>query len=166
MGYYDQTDHRSGYPADSGHSRAVDSPRNFSKVDVQEALRKMTGGRGPDRCIDCGGMEAVSEGLDYYYDKAKQFVRLESDRPIGLREAILACRKGGTVSIIGVYGGLVDSIPMGAAMNKALTFRMGQQHGQRYIPRLLEHLQKGELTSRFMLTYKMSLDEGMKGYDL
>lgn len=139
---------------------------DFSKVDIQEALREMTGGRGPDRCIDCVGMEAVSEGLDYYYDKTKQFVRLESDRPIVLREAILACRKGGTVSIIGVYGGLVDSIPMGAAMNKALTFRMGQQHGQRYIPRLLEHLQKGELNSGFMLTHKMSLDEGMKGYDL
>ncbi|MCX6212968.1 hypothetical protein [Spirosoma sp.] len=83
-----------------------------------------------------------------------------------LREAILACRKSGTVSVIGVYGGLVDSIPMGAAMNKALTFRMGQQHGQRYISRLLDHLQKGELTSRFMLTHKMSLDKGMKGYDL
>ena len=139
---------------------------DFSKVDIHEALRELTGGRGPDRCIDCVGMEAVSEGLDYYYDKAKQYVRLESDRPIVLREAIMACRKGGTVSIVGVYGGLIDSVPMGAAMNKALTFRMGQQHGQRYIPRLLEHLQKGQLNSSFLLTHKMSLDEGMKGYDL
>jgi len=146
------------------HSKA--ETLDFSKVDIQEALREMTGGRGPDRCIDCVGMEAVSNGFAYYYDKAKQYVRLENDRPIVLRDAIMACRKGGTVSIVGVYSGFVDSIPMGAAMNKALTFKMGQQHSQKYIPILLEHMQKGELDPSFLFTHKMSLDDGMKGYDL
>ncbi|WP_128543732.1 zinc-dependent alcohol dehydrogenase [Larkinella soli] len=139
---------------------------DFSQVNIQEALREMTGGRGPDSCIDAVGMEAVSEGLDYYYDKAKQFVRLETDRPIVLREAIVACRKGGTVSIVGVYGGLIDAVPMGAAMNKALTFRMGQQHSQKYIPQLLEHLQSGKLDPSFLLTHRMTLDQGMLGYDM
>ncbi|GAB3902877.1 zinc-dependent alcohol dehydrogenase [Larkinella knui] len=139
---------------------------DFSKVNLQEALREMTGGRGPDRCIDCVGMEAVSDSFAYYYDKAKQYVRLESDRPLVLRDAIMACRKGGTVSIVGVYGGLVDSIPMGAAMNKALTFKMGQQHSQKYIPELFDHMQNGRLDPSFLFTQKMSLDDGMKGYDL
>lgn len=147
---------------DHGKAEILD----FSKVRLQEALREMTGGRGPDRCIDCVGMEAVSDSFAYYYDKAKQYVRLESDRPLVLRDAILACRKGGTVSIVGVYGGLVDSIPMGAAMNKGLTFKMGQQHSQKYIPELLDHMQQGRLDPSFLFTHKMSLDDGMKGYDL
>ena len=138
---------------------------SIDEVDIQEALKEMTGGRGPDRCIDAVGMEAVSSSPQYYYDKAKQWVRLENDRPIVLREAIKACRKGGTISIIGVYGGFVDSIPMGAAMNKALTFRMGQMHAQKYIPRLLDYVANGQVDTSDLLTYKMPLEEGQRGYN-
>lgn len=139
---------------------------SIDDVDIQEALREMTGGRGPDRCIDAVGMEAVSSSPQYYYDKAKQWVRLENDRPIVLRDAIKACRKGGTISIVGVYGGFVDKIPMGAAMNKALTFRMGQMHAQKYIPRLLDYVANGDVDTSDLLTYKMPLEQGQHGYDL
>jgi threonine dehydrogenase-like Zn-dependent dehydrogenase len=139
---------------------------DYEQVNVREALREMTGGRGPDACIDAVGMEAHGTGIDYAYDRVKQAVRLESDRPTALREAVLACRKGGTVSIVGVYGGLIDKFPMGAAMNKSLTFRMGQQHGQKYIPRLLSHLRRGEIDPSHLITHRMRLDEGQRGYDL
>ncbi|WP_437485189.1 zinc-dependent alcohol dehydrogenase [Sorangium sp. So ce1014] len=139
---------------------------NCDEVDVREALRDMTGGRGPDACIDAVGMEAHGRGLEYAYDRVKQAMRLETDRPFVLREAIMACRKGGTVSIVGVYGGLIDKFPIGAAMNKGLVFRMGQQHGQRYIPRLLEHLERGEIDPSFLVTHPMSLEEGPRGYKL
>lgn len=139
---------------------------NYEKVDIQEALKEMTGGRGPDACIDAVGMEAHSNNLDYYYDKAKQKARLQTDRPIVLREAIYACKKGGTLSVVGVYGGLIDKFPMGAAMNKGLTFRMGQMHAQKYIPRLLDHLQKGEVDPSFILTHKWSLDAAPEGYEM
>lgn len=118
---------------------------DYEKVDVLEALKEMTGGRGPDHCIDAVGMEAHTTGIEQFYDCAKQMVRLHTDRPAVLRQAIMACRKGGTVSIVGVYGGVVDKFPMGAAMNKALTFKMGQMHAQRYIPRLLEYIQREEI---------------------
>ncbi len=137
---------------------------NYEDVDILEALKEMTGGRGPDRCIDAVGMEAHSPGLDYVYDRVKQAVRLETDRPTVLRQAILACRKGGTLSIVGVYGGFVDKLPMGAAMNKGLTFRMGQQHGQRYIPKLLDLIAGGAVDPSYLLTHKMSLESGPKGY--
>jgi threonine dehydrogenase-like Zn-dependent dehydrogenase len=139
---------------------------DYAQVDIQEALRELTGGRGPDACIDAVGMEAEGTGLMYAYDRVKQALRLQSDRPLVLREAILACRKGGTVSIAGVYGGLGDKIPLGALMNKALVIRTGQQHGQRYIPRLLEHMQRGELDVSYLLTHRMCLDDGPRGYRL
>lgn len=151
---------------EAARSRSKAETLDFSKVDIQDALKEMTGGRGPDRCIDAVGMEAVSNDLQYYYDKAKQWVRLENDRPIVLREAIKACRKGGTISIVGVYGGLVDSIPMGAAMNKGLTFRMGQMHAQKYIPRLLDYVASGQADTSDLLTYKMPLEQGQRGYDM
>ncbi|MDI1450745.1 zinc-dependent alcohol dehydrogenase [Polyangium sp. 6x1] len=138
---------------------------DYEQVDVREALREMTGGRGPDACIDCVGMEAHGTGVDYAYDRVKQAVRLETDRPTVLRQAILACRKGGTVSIMGVYGGFVDKFPMGAAMNKGLTLKMGQQHGQRYIPRLLEHIRKGELDPSYLITHRSLLANGQMAYD-
>ncbi|MDI1480787.1 zinc-dependent alcohol dehydrogenase [Polyangium sp. y55x31] len=138
---------------------------DYEQVDVREALREMTGGRGPDACIDCVGMEAHGTGIDYAYDRVKQAVRLETDRPTVLRQAILACRKGGTVSIMGVYGGFVDKFPMGAAMNKGLTLKMGQQHGQRYIPRLLEHIRKGELDPSYLITHRARLADGQQAYD-
>lgn len=139
---------------------------NYEEVDIQEALKEMTGGRGPDRCIDAVGMEAHSPGLDYTYDKVKQTLRLESDRPIVLREAIVACRKGGTLSIVGVYGGFIDKFPMGAAMNKGLTLRMGQMHAQKYIPTLLDHIKNGEVDPSYLLTHKFPLERGPEGYKL
>jgi threonine dehydrogenase-like Zn-dependent dehydrogenase len=139
---------------------------DYSRVDIYDALQAMTGGRGPDVCIDAVGMEAdgADSGVDYWYDRTKQALRLETDRPRVLRQMIESCRKGGTLSIVGVYGGLIDKFPMGAAMNKGLTFRMGQQHGQRYAKRLFEHIRKGELDTSFLLTHKWSLDDGPRGY--
>ncbi|WP_299759334.1 zinc-dependent alcohol dehydrogenase [uncultured Pontibacter sp.] len=139
---------------------------NYEKVDVLEALKEMTGGRGPDRCIDAVGMEAHTTGVEEYYDKAKQALRLQTDRPAVLRQAIMACRKGGTVSIVGVYGGLIDKFPMGAAMNKALTFRMGQMFAQKYIPELLNVVSEGKVDPSYMLTHKWTLDQGPEGYKM
>ena len=139
---------------------------NYEQVDVLEALREMTGGRGPDACIEAVGMEVHGAGPQYVYDRAKQALRLQSDRAVAVREAILACRKGGTVSIVGVFGGVVDKFPLGAAMNKALVFRMAQQHGQRYIPMLLERMTRGEIDPSYLATHQMPLDEGPRGYDM
>lgn len=138
---------------------------DFSSVDVSEALREMTGGRGPDRCIDCVGMEAESTGVEHAYDKAKHMLML-SERISVLRQAIYCCRKGGTVSVMGVYGALIDKFPMGAVVNKALTLRSGQQHGQRYVRRLFEHIERGELDPSFLLTHPMPLEDGPKGYEM
>lgn len=139
---------------------------NYEHVDIVEALDDLTGGRGPDRCIDAVGMESHGTGLSYKYDKVKQSVRLTTDRTNVLRQAIYACRKGGTVSVVGVYGGLIDKFPMGAAMNKALTLRMGQMHGQRYIPRLLEHVAEGKVDPTFLLTHRWPLEHGPQGYEM
>jgi threonine dehydrogenase-like Zn-dependent dehydrogenase len=135
-------------------------------VEILEALKDLTGGRGPDCCIDAVGMEASGSGFGYAYDKAKQWARIENDRPLVLRDAIMACRKGGTVSIVGVYSGFADKIPMGAAMNKALTFRMGQMHGPKYIPTLLDHVQNRDVDPSFLVTHKMGLHQGQQGYDM
>ncbi|MEH0939048.1 zinc-dependent alcohol dehydrogenase [Micromonospora psammae] len=139
---------------------------NYAETDVLEALREMTAGRGPDACIEAVGMEAHDVGPIYAYDKAKQTARLQSDRPTSVRQAIMACRKGGTVSIVGVYGGLVDKFPLGAAMNKALVLRMGQMHAQRYIPMLLDRLAAGEIDPGYLATHPMSLEEGVRGYEI
>ncbi|AKD03883.1 zinc-dependent alcohol dehydrogenase [Pontibacter korlensis] len=139
---------------------------NYEKVDVLEALKEMTGGRGPDRCIDAVGMEAHTTGVEQYYDRAKQTLRMQSERPAVLRQAIMACRKGGTVSIVGVYGGLIDKFPMGAAMNKALTFRMGQMFAQKYIPQLLDIVAEGQVDPSYLLTHKWTLDQGPEGYKM
>jgi threonine dehydrogenase-like Zn-dependent dehydrogenase len=109
-------------------------------------------------------MEAHSSGPQYLYDQLKQQLRMETDRPIALREAIYHCRKGGTVFVLGVFGGLVDKFPMGAVMNKGLTLRGAQQHGHRYIPMLLERMERGELVTEHLATHIMPLDEGPKGY--
>jgi threonine dehydrogenase-like Zn-dependent dehydrogenase len=123
----------------------------------------MTGGRGPDACIDAVGMEAHGEGLGYAYDRAKQALRLESDRGQALRQAIMACRKGGVVSVMGVYG-LMDKFPIGVIMNKGLTVRSAQQHGQKYVPRLLDHVAKGELDPSYLATHRFTLEEAPRGY--
>ncbi|MGI4840268.1 MAG: zinc-dependent alcohol dehydrogenase [Janthinobacterium lividum] len=137
---------------------------NYETTNVHEALLEMTGGRGPDRCVDCVGMEAHGTEVDYLYDKTKQMLRLHTERGTVLRQAIRACRKGGTVSIVGVYGGLLDKFPMGAIVNKALTLRAGQQPGQRYANRLFDHILKGELDTAFLLTHPMNLEDAVQGY--
>ncbi|NJS10623.1 MAG: glutathione-dependent formaldehyde dehydrogenase [Microcoleus sp. CSU_2_2] len=139
---------------------------NYEEIDAGEAVTEMTGGRGPDACIDAVGMEAHGTGLDALYDKAKQAVRLESDRPTALRQVILACRKGGTVSIPGVYGGFVDKVPLGAAFNKGLTMKMGQTHVQRYLRPLLDRVQKGEIDPSFVITHRMNLSEAPHAYEI
>lgn len=139
---------------------------NYEEMDAGEAVTEMTGGRGPDSCIDAVGMEAHGTGLDALYDKAKQAVRLESDRPTALRQVILACRKGGTVSIPGVYGGFVDKVPLGAAFNKGLTMKMGQTHVHRYLRPLLDRVQKGEIDPSFVITHRMKLDEAPHAYEI
>jgi threonine dehydrogenase-like Zn-dependent dehydrogenase len=139
---------------------------DYTAVDnVLEVLKDMTGGRGPDACIEAVGMEAHGEGLDYLYDKVKQALRLETDRGQALRESIMACRKGGTLAILGVYG-VMDKFPTGVMMNKGLTIRTAQQHGQKYVPRLLEHVSRGELDPSFMITHRMSLEEAPRGYEI
>lgn len=138
---------------------------DYSKVDsVLEELKEMTGGRGPDACIEAVGMEAHSDGAQYAYDRVKQALRMETDRGSALREAILACRKGGTLSILGVYG-VMDKFPLGVIMNKGLTVRTAQQHGQKYVPRLLEHAQNGKFDLSFLATHHFSLEDSPQGYE-
>jgi threonine dehydrogenase-like Zn-dependent dehydrogenase len=139
---------------------------NYEEVDAGEALKEMTGGRGPDACIDAVGMEAHGMGLEGFYDKAKQAVRLETDRPHVLRQMIVSCAKGGTLSIMGVYAGFLDKMPMGAAMNKGLTFRMGQMFGQKYIPMLVDRVQKGEIDPSVVFTHHLPLEEAKQGYEI
>jgi threonine dehydrogenase-like Zn-dependent dehydrogenase len=137
---------------------------NYEETDLLSALKEMTGGRGPDACIDAVGMEAHTPGLIGAYDRAKQAVRLETDRPIALREAIMACRNGGTVSVIGVYGGLIDKFPAGSMMNRSITIRTGQCHVQRYLKPLLERIQNGEIDPSFVITHHMPLNQAPEGY--
>lgn len=148
--------------------KAGAEPLDVSRVDIHDALMAMTGGRGPDVCIDAVGMEADDDSgsVQRLYDRTRQALRLETDRAMVLRQMIRACRKGGTLSIVGVYGGLIDKFPMGAAMNKGLTFRMGQQHGQAYVKRLFDHIAKGELDPSYLMTHPMALDDGPEGYRL
>ena len=128
------------------------------------ALKDETAGRGPDACIDAVGLEAHGHGALAIYDRVKHAVRLETDRPTALRQAIQACRKGGTVSIPGVYGGLVDKFPLGAAFSKGLKIRMGQTHVQRYMPALLETILAGEIDPAEIVTHRLPLDEAPSGY--
>jgi len=140
-------------------------PLNYENVDsVVEAIIEMTGGRGPDSCIDAVGMEAHGSGLDGWYDWSKQQVMSQTDRPTALRQVIQACRKGGTVSIPGVYGGIIDKMPIGAAFNKGLTLRMGQTHVQRYMAPLLQRIEKGEIDPSYIITHRITLDEVPDAY--
>jgi threonine dehydrogenase-like Zn-dependent dehydrogenase len=140
---------------------------NYAEANVYETLTEMTGGRGPDACIDAVGMEAHgagAHGFEYAYDRVKQALGAETDRPIALREAIMACRNGGTVSVIGVYGGFIDKFPMGSFMNRSLTMRTGQCHVQRYWKRLLEYVRQGEIDPSFVITHRMRLDDAPGGF--
>ncbi|MGA6098221.1 zinc-dependent alcohol dehydrogenase [Stutzerimonas marianensis] len=141
-------------------------PLNYETTDVHEALLELTGGRGPDRCIDAVGMEAHGTGIEQVYDKDKQQLRLHTERGVALRQAIHSCRKAGTVSVLGVYGGLMDKFPMGAIVNKALTLRSGQQPGQRYAERIFQHILEGELDPSYLLTHPMDLEQSPEGYRL
>jgi threonine dehydrogenase-like Zn-dependent dehydrogenase len=139
---------------------------NYEEESVLERLNELTGGRGPDACIDAVGMEAHGHAAMYAYDRTKQALMLETDRPIALREAVMACRNGGTVSVIGVYGGFIDRFPMGAVMNRSLTIRTGQCHVQRYMRPLLERIQRGEIDPSFVITHRLRLEEAPLGYDM
>jgi threonine dehydrogenase-like Zn-dependent dehydrogenase len=137
---------------------------NYEELELFEALREMTGGRGPDACIDAVGLEAHGSGLAGTYDKVKQAIPMETDRPVALREAIMACRNGGVVSVPGVYGGLLDKMPFGSMMNRALTIKTGQTHVQRYMRSLLERIENGDIDPTFIITHRMRLDEAPEGY--
>ncbi|MCU4752931.1 glutathione-dependent formaldehyde dehydrogenase [Halobacteria archaeon AArc-curdl1] len=139
---------------------------DYTAVDsVVEELEARTGGRGPDACIDAVGMEAHGTGIVHAYDRAKQRLKLHTDRGKALRQAIVACRKGGTLSILGVYG-LMDAFPMGIIMNKGLTVKTAQQHGQRYVPKLLEHAAEGQMDPSYLATHEFSLEDAPRGYEL
>jgi threonine dehydrogenase-like Zn-dependent dehydrogenase len=134
------------------------------KDDVFKQLQDMTGGLGPDACIDAVGMEAHGNHIDYWYDKAKTMTFMATDRASSLRQAIHCCRKGGIVSIPGVYGGFIDKVPMGAAFNKGLTLKMGQTHVHRYLPRLLQHIEKGDIDPSFVVTHTVPIDDAPEMY--
>jgi len=139
---------------------------DYTQDDVREALSELTGGRGPDACIDAVGLEAHGHAAIYAYDRTKQALMLEPDRPIALREAIMSCRNGGTVSVIGVYGGLIDKFPMGAVVNRGLTIKAAQCHVQRYTKRLLQLITDGKIDPSFVITHRMKLEDAPRGYDL
>ena len=138
---------------------------NFDEESVLERLKELTRGKGPEKCIDSVGMEAhAARSIDSMYDRAKQALMLETDRPHVLREMIYVCRPAGIISIPGVYGGLIDKIPFGAAMNKGLTFRMGQTHVNRWTDDLLRRIQEGEIDPSFVITHSVSLEQGPEMY--
>jgi threonine dehydrogenase-like Zn-dependent dehydrogenase len=158
----DRFDYRLRMAREQGGAETI----NYEEASVLEELKEVTGGRGPDACIDAVGMEAHKPGLLGVYDRAKQAMMLETDRPHALREAILACRNGGTVSVIGVYGGFIDKFPMGSVMNRSLTIRSGQAHVQRYMRPLLEKIEKSEIDPSFVITHRMRLEDAPEAYDL
>ena len=149
--------------ADKGKAETL----NFEYLDVYNVLKDITGGHGADACIDAVGLEAHSTGSwDAIYDKVKTVTMTATDRLAALRQAIHSCRKGGVVSVPGVYGGFLDKVPLGAAFNKGLTFRMGQTHVQRYLPKLLDRIEKGEIDPSYVITHRMRLDDAPKGYQI
>lgn len=139
---------------------------NFDDESVLDRLAELTGGKGPEKCIDAVGMEShATRSFDSIYDRVKQAVMLESDRPHVLREMMYVCRPAGTLSIPGVYGGLIDKIPFGAAMNKGLTFKMGQTHVNRWTDDLLQRIQEGQIDPSFVITHTVSLEDGPDMYN-
>ena len=158
----DRFDYRLAMAAEHSGAETI----NYEDVDVQDVLKELTAGRGPDACIDAVGLEAHSDlGPLQLYDRAKQAARLETDRGPALREAIMSCKNGGTVSVIGVYGGFMDKFPVGSWMNRSLTMRAGQCHVQRYTRPLLERIERGEIDPSFVVTHRLPLDEAPQGYE-
>ena len=139
---------------------------NYEDENVYDSLMAMTGGIGPDACIDAVGTESHTPGPLYAVDRVKQALMIESDRPFALRQAIRCCRNGGTISVIGVYGGLIDMFPMGSFMNRSLTMRAGQCHVHRYMRPLLERIQRGEIDPSFVISHRMTLDDAARGYGM
>jgi threonine dehydrogenase-like Zn-dependent dehydrogenase len=140
---------------------------DYEEVDVLDTLKDLTGGRGPDACIDAVGLEAHHPtGPVRAYDKTKQLTRMETERGHALREAIMACRNGGTVSIMGVYGGLMDKFPIGSVMNRSLTIRTGQCHVHRYMKPLLARIRNDDIDPTFVITHRMSLEDASEGYEI
>jgi threonine dehydrogenase-like Zn-dependent dehydrogenase len=137
---------------------------NFSDQDVFEQLKNTTGGMGPDACIDAVGLEAHGSSIDALYDRAKAALFMATDRPHALRQAIHACRKGGTVSVPGVYGAFLDKFPFGAAFAKGLTFKMGQTHVHKYLKQLLELVELDQIDPSFVITHRLSLDDAPEAY--
>ncbi len=133
--------------------------------DINGALKDMTGGRGPDSCIDAVGMEAHAEGFEGVYDRTKQFFKIETDRPHVLRDTIMSVRNGGTVSVPGVYGGLIDKFPIGSFVNRGLTLKTGQTHVQRYMQPLLERIVRNEIDPSFVITHRLRLDDAPGAYE-
>ena len=158
----DRFDYRLRMASEKANAETI----NYEDVNVLEQLREMTGGRGPDACIDAVGMEAhhSNPGL-HAYDRVKQATRQQTERGAALREAIMACRNGGTVSIMGVYGGLMDKFPIGSVMNRSLTIKTGQAHVQRYLKPLLRRIENGDIDPSFVVTHTMDLDDAPKGYE-
>jgi threonine dehydrogenase-like Zn-dependent dehydrogenase len=157
----DDTPERLRMAAEEGKAETL----NFDDVDVFDKLKDMTGRMGPDSCIDAVGLEAHGHPLDAIYDRAKAALMLATDRPHALRQAIHSCRKGGTVSVPGVYGGFLDKFPFGAAFGKGLTFKMGQTHVHKYFAPLLDEIQIGSIDPSFVITHRLSLDDAPKGYE-
>jgi threonine dehydrogenase-like Zn-dependent dehydrogenase len=146
--------------------RAGAETLNYEEVDVHEALKELTAGRGPDCCIDAVGMEGHAPGIAGAYDRVKQAMMLETDRPVALREAILACRSGGTISVAGVYGGFVDKFPMGAIVNRSLTIKSGQTHVHRYMRPLLNRIERGEIDPTFVITHRRRLHDAPEAFEV
>jgi threonine dehydrogenase-like Zn-dependent dehydrogenase len=140
---------------------------NYEEVEsVVETLTELTGGRGPDACIDAVGLESHSHGIGHAMDRTKQALKMTTDRIAAVREAIMSCKNGGTVSIIGVYGGFVDKFPLGSVMNRSLTIRSGQCHVQKYMPMLLEKIQNGDIDPSFVISHRLPLADAAKGYEM
>jgi threonine dehydrogenase-like Zn-dependent dehydrogenase len=158
----DRFDYRLRMAREQGKAETID----YEHTPVHEALKEMTGGRGPDHCIDAVGMEGHGPGLLGAYDRVKNAMMLETDRAYALRQAILACRSGGTVSVAGVYSGFIDKFPMGAIVNRSLTIRSGQCHVHRYMRPLLERIERGEIDPSFVITHRMPLDDAPAGFDI
>ncbi|GAB7192556.1 zinc-dependent alcohol dehydrogenase [Kineococcus sp. NUM-3379] len=137
---------------------------DYTDVDVLGELRELSGGRGPDVCIEAVGMEAHAQGVQGAYDQVKQQLRLQTERGAPVREAVMSCRKGGTVFVLGVFAALMDKFPLGALMNKGLTLRGAQMHGQRYAPMLLDRIARGEITTDHLATHVMPLERAPEGY--
>jgi len=157
----DRVEERMALARTAGKAETID----FSKQNVYETLQEMTGGRGPDRCIDAVGAEAHGTGgVDAVIDKVKAAVSLTTDRAHVLRQAIYCCRKAGTISVPGVYIGFPDKLPMGAFMNKGLTMKTGQTHMHRYMRPLLERIEAGQIDPSFVITHRLKLDQAPEGY--